>query len=96
MSCNGPEQTLYRIYGDVGNGRRLYYIGISGCWQKRMLQHQAEKPWWDDVVAIEIEPMCCKKHALDEEAEAIRHERPWFNIAGNAFERFTDIYGASR
>lgn len=94
--CEGAEHTLYRIYGDVGNGRWLAYVGISNSWQRRMLQHEAQKPWWEDVVAIEIEPVCCKKHALEYETAAIRAERPWFNIAGNPHEKFTSTYGAVR
>lgn len=75
--------TLYRIYGNVGNGEWLAYVGISKCWQRRMLEHAQDKPWWECVAGVDIWTVCCRAHALETERRVIEDERPWFNKAGN-------------
>lgn len=77
--------TLYKVYADAGQGRFLAYVGISNCWQRRMLEHEAEKDWWHLVEAVEVEHWCCRDHAAQVEADEILANDPWFNKQGNPY-----------
>lgn len=74
---------LYRLYDNAGS---LLYIGIAEHWPTRMKQHAREKPWWDDVADVKLEFVPDRTLAEDVEREAIRTERPLYNVvhAGKA------------
>jgi hypothetical protein len=75
---------LYRYY-DAGD--RLLYVGISFHAVVRAAQHRGEKPWWSDVRRMEVEHLSTRRDALQAEAEAIRTERPIYNVVGNMQRR---------
>lgn len=74
------EHALYRFYdaADV-----LLYAGISVDPILRMKAHRREKDWWTQVRSMTVEPFPTRKDALDAEAEAIRTEKPLYNVQHN-------------
>jgi predicted GIY-YIG superfamily endonuclease len=68
---------LYRLY-NVND--TLLYVGISYSAIARMVQHKAEKPWFDQVVRIEIEKFLYRDGAAKAEERAIKYEKPLHNI----------------
>jgi hypothetical protein len=71
---------LYRFWDSAG---RLLYVGISVNPLSRFDQHRAEKPWWDDIASVTIERYPNRSEVLDAEREAIRSEKPAFNVTHN-------------
>jgi hypothetical protein len=61
---------------------RLLYVGISLSALTRLAQHRRESYWYDHIARVEIEHFETREEALEAEAEAIRHEKPLHNIAG--------------
>jgi predicted GIY-YIG superfamily endonuclease len=70
---------LYRFFTDDG---RLLYVGISNSFPNRLMQHEAEKPWWQDVARVEVEHFASRAEALAAETAAINAECPFWNIVG--------------
>ena len=70
---------LYRLYDDVG---ALLYVGISNRWITRVGRHAVTKDWWREVATVTRQTWPSRAEALAAEAEAIRAERPRYNIAG--------------
>lgn len=70
-------QDLYRFYNENGT---LLYIGVSLSALQRTMQHRTTKDWWDEVRRMEVEKFSTRGDALDAEAQAIRTERPLYNI----------------
>lgn len=83
MTSDG-KTTLYRLY-DVDDA--LLYVGISSKWFARMAQHATEKGWWDDVVTVKRQAFPGRTEALAAEREAIRTERPRYNVRGRAVDK---------
>ena len=73
--------TLYRLYTNPGNGWLLLYVGISSSWVRRLNDHRHTKPWFAEVQRIDLEEWCCAQHAGEAERQAIRGERPVYNVA---------------
>jgi DNA-binding transcriptional regulator YiaG len=67
---------LYRLYDENGI---LLYVGVCQNVQARLLMHKHSKPWFRNVVDIEIESYENKNAALLAETKAIVNERPQFN-----------------
>lgn len=70
--------TLYRFTGERG---RLLYVGITDRPGNRFLDH-SQKSWWAEVTDIRMESYDSRAEAAAAEAEAIRMERPAYNIKG--------------
>jgi predicted GIY-YIG superfamily endonuclease len=75
---------LYRFYDETG---ALLYVGISSDPGRRFAQHRSDKPWWHAITEIRVQPMPSRKAALKAEREAIKNERPRFNVAHNEILR---------
>jgi predicted GIY-YIG superfamily endonuclease len=71
---------LYRLYADDGE---LLYVGIAVDLEHRMTQHAADKPWWGKVDRHEVETYPNRLLAETAEAQAIRRERPRYNLMHN-------------
>lgn len=69
---------LYRLYDATG---ALLYVGISGRWARRMVEHAQEKPWFADVSDVQIERFPTGREARAAELRAIRSEGPRHNVA---------------
>lgn len=72
--------SLYRHFAADG---ALLYVGISLSWPARTKAHSKGARWFDQVARVEIEHFPDRASALDAEREAIRAERPKFNIVHN-------------
>ncbi len=69
--------TLYRFFDESGV---LLYVGITFDPPNRFRSHEAGKEWWGQVRSIELEQFISRKAVLHAEREAIRTERPLFNV----------------
>lgn len=77
---------LYRMYG---RDNVLLYVGISGHAGARATQHAEDKPWWPQVVRIDIEHLSCDRdQLLAYEKRCIQTEKPVYNIQHNS----RDVY----
>ncbi|MEU0659591.1 GIY-YIG nuclease family protein [Streptomyces lavendulocolor] len=80
-SSSIAERTaLYRLRNSAG---RLLYVGISSSPQRRWVEHSIDKPWWPEVSDLSLEWHGSRGEALDAEMEAIRSERPLYNVQHN-------------
>jgi hypothetical protein len=79
MSADCPT-SLYRHFAADGS---LLYVGISLSWPTRTKAHAASSGWFGSVAKVEIEHLPSREAALTAEREAIRRERPRFNIIHN-------------
>jgi ribosome-binding protein aMBF1 (putative translation factor) len=78
---NGAVPTaLYRPFGDDD---ALLYIGISETFGRRWTQHAQVQPWWPEVRRQAIDWLSDRDSAEDAEREAIKVERPRYNILHN-------------
>lgn len=82
-SC-GPTD-LYRHFDADG---ALLYVGISLSALGRLQAHKSGSHWSSKIASVTIESFATREEALRAEKEAIRTERPRFNIA-HARERST-------
>lgn len=73
---------LYRYYD---KGGRLLYVGVSLSSLMRLTQHRRERTWFDRVSKITIERFPTRAAALAAERNAIRMQRPLFNLAHTGF-----------
>lgn len=71
---------LYRFYNAAG---RLLYVGISNNPDRRWGEHADDKPWWGEVEDQTSERAGDMHDALALEEEAIRAERPLYNVVHN-------------
>lgn len=73
----GPQQ-VYRLYA----GPRCLYVGITEDLDRRLAQHQSDKPWWPQVDRIEHETFRGRAAAMDAETFLIRALNPEHNVNG--------------
>lgn len=69
---------LYRGFDADGT---LLYVGISIAPTRRFADHKRGAPWFDAITTLTLVHFATKEEAITAEAEAIREERPAFNIA---------------
>jgi predicted GIY-YIG superfamily endonuclease len=79
FQLNG-ETHLYRFYDDSGN---LLYVGVTNSLESRFSQHQKDKPWYHQVSEIKTETYPTRDAALWAERDAIKLEKPIYNIIHN-------------
>src|SRR5690348_12204641 len=72
--------SLYRHYARDGT---LLYVGISLSWPARTRAHAHYSEWFAQVTRVEIELLPSREAALTAEREAIKAERPKFNVVHN-------------
>ena len=73
------ETVLYRAYSaSMG----LLYVGISANAWARIAGHKERSPWFGEAVWFKLQSFNTRKEAEAAELEAIRTERPKYNIAG--------------
>jgi len=72
---------LYRMRDLSG---RLLYIGVTNGGLRRFMEHSKDKTWWREVDTINVEHVHCSRQAIEMlEREAIKSERPLYNVAHN-------------
>lgn len=72
--------SLYRHFANDGS---LLYVGISLSWPQRTKAHAKGSRWFEQVARVEIENFPTREAALDAEREAIKREKPAFNVIHN-------------
>lgn len=72
--------TLYRLWN---REHALLYVGVTDDLERRMEQHEAEKPWWSEVSQTSTESLPSRRMALEAEARAIFWEQPRYNVLGS-------------
>lgn len=76
-----PVRTaLYRLFDNRG---ALLYIGVSVSPEQRWMHHAEHKTWWPKVARIEFTWHPTRDEALRREMDAIRQERPRYNVQHN-------------
>jgi len=68
---------LYRHFDKDDN---LLYVGISLSTLQRLGQHKRNARWFNSITRIEIEKCADRAEALNMEAQAIKKEKPIYNI----------------
>lgn len=71
---------LYRHFNSSGD---LLYVGISLSWPARTKAHAQGARWFDQVARIEIENFSTREGALEAERQAIKSEKPQYNVIHN-------------
>lgn len=71
------------LYRHFANNGALLYVGISLSWPARTKAHAQKSNWFEQVAKVEIEQFSSREAALEAEREAIKRERPKFNIVHN-------------
>jgi predicted GIY-YIG superfamily endonuclease len=74
------QTSLYRHFAADGS---LLYVGISLSWPARTKTHARGSTWFEQVAKVEIEHFPTRADALNAEREAIKRERPKFNVVHN-------------
>lgn len=72
------SETVYRFYDEE---KKLLYVGVTSNPGRRMENHAAEKPWWEEVRVVLVEHFPTRDAALQAEREAIWQEKPLHNVA---------------
>lgn len=80
--ADGDEKpnALYRFF-DAEN--ELLYVGITCNPSARIKAHKSDKEWWADVASMTMEHFDTREELEEAERNAIRIERPRFNIIHN-------------
>jgi predicted GIY-YIG superfamily endonuclease len=76
---------LYRLRDPHGT---LLYVGIAENPERRRKEHASNKPWWPQVAEQSVEWFPTRGLALAAEANAIRAERPLYNLQHNGHTAF--------
>src|SRR5690606_8037782 len=71
---------LYRLWSASGT---LLYVGITDRGTEREKEHARTKEWWPEVHHVTVEPVLTRAELKHLEREAIRKERPRYNIHHN-------------
>ena len=77
---NTTPTTLYRHFDSNDN---LLYVGISVCAFKRLKEHKKYSKWSNKAVKMLHETFNTREEALIAERNAIKKERPLYNIIHN-------------
>lgn len=77
---NPVATSLYRHFASDGT---LLYVGISLSWPARTKQHAHGSRWFEQVAKVDIERFPNREAALEAEREAIKREKPKFNVVHN-------------
>lgn len=83
MPLADKRTAVYRLYGYsdlLGTADTLLYVGVSTDPRDRWYKHAKRKPWWSEVIRKTITWHPTRTEALVAEAEAIRDEKPFYNL----------------
>lgn len=80
MTSKLVPQTLYRFFD---KGDELLYIGLTADVGRRVAQHRDGRPWWVEVVRITLEQFPDRRSVIEAERNAIKTERPKYNVTHN-------------
>lgn len=84
MTSVRDERRLHDIYRMRDLSGRLLYIGVTNGGLRRFMEHAKDKTWWREVAQIDVEHVHCSRPVIESiEREAIRSERPLYNVVHN-------------
>lgn len=69
-----------KLYRHFDENSRLLYVGISSSAIVRLAQHKQTAHWFDEVTVVTIVNFETKELALVAEEQAIKEERPLYNL----------------
>jgi predicted GIY-YIG superfamily endonuclease len=69
---------LYRHFNAAGE---LLYVGISLSPTTRLYQHRSGARWFREISSVTVEWFDCRQFAETAERQAIKSEKPRYNIA---------------
>lgn len=72
--------SLYRFFNKDGD---LLYVGISSKLGNRFHEHSKNQPWYEEIVGSTVAHYPTREAALDAERDAIKAERPLYNVVHN-------------
>lgn len=78
VSNSEDKHHLYRHFDADGN---LLYVGVSISSLRRLSQHKLNSHWFDKIANVTIQKFSSRFAALTAETNAIREEKPLYNIA---------------
>lgn len=84
---------LYRAFDFEG---RLLYVGISFSAIGRLWQHRNRAEWFSRATQVKIENYPTRDAALAAETNAIKTEKPLFNVIGTKIREESDSQQAVR
>lgn len=76
-------QHITQLYRHFDAGGELLYVGISLHAVVRLTAHKSQSAWFKDIVRIEIENYSSRMEAIRAEIEAIKTEKPIYNVLHN-------------
>lgn len=80
------DQRLHDIYRMRDLSGRLLYVGVTNGGLRRFMEHSKDKTWWREVAQIDVEHVHCSRAIIEAiEREAIKTERPLYNVIHNAW-----------
>jgi predicted GIY-YIG superfamily endonuclease len=83
-TLSDKEPTTVDLYRFYNNDNELLYIGISLSAAQRASQHKKTQGWWRLVARMDVEHLDCSRSEIEAiERDAIKRERPRFNIVHN-------------
>ena len=74
------QHIVYLMFNSVD---ALLYVGITQNGMRRMVQHEREKTWFDQIARIEIERYAELLHAARREKKLIEKFAPLYNVTHN-------------
>jgi predicted GIY-YIG superfamily endonuclease len=84
MTSVHDDRRLHDIYRMRDLSGRLLYIGVTNGGLRRFMEHSKDKTWWREVTQIDVEHVHCSRSIIESiEREAIRTERPLYNVTHN-------------
>ena len=72
----------HHLYRHFDADSVLLYVGRSRCALGRLSGHKRESTWYDAIACMTIERFATLQQVLRAEQEAIRREKPRFNVQG--------------
>lgn len=84
IALDAVPTAVYRFYN---SSLVLLYVGITDSPAGRWRDHAKKKPWWPQVAERTLVWHPNRKDAAAEELEAIRTEKPIYNVVGKPRER---------
>ena len=83
-NSNGRVFHLYRHFDSEGV---LLYVGVSLSALTRLVAHQQNSHWFWDIGRVDVSKFETRQASLDAEIQAIRNEKPLYNILHNTLEQ---------
>lgn len=83
-----------QLYRHFDKDDILLYVGISLSTVNRLSQHREVSPWFDQITRVTIEHYQSRQEALAMERQAIKNEKPKFNLRNN--KEVKDIFDSER